>query len=186
MRKALASVLGCTLMLPILLATVAGGILAALSGPATSNPGGQACAADASAPVAGYEPDQIANASTIVAVGKQQRIPEHGWVVALAVALQESSLRNLDHGDRDSLGLFQQRPSQGWGSPAQLRDPAYAATEFYTHLQHVTGWQEKPVTEAAQSVQNSGTPRAYARHESTARQLVASVGAASCSPNPAR
>lgn len=67
--------------------------------------------------------EQRANAAAIVATGRQMGVPERGLWVALATALQESGLRNLDYGDRDSLGLFQQRPSQGWGSPAQVRDP---------------------------------------------------------------
>lgn len=183
MLRALVSVLGCALMLPILLVTAAGGFLAALTGPGTSSPAGPGCAPDASAPVAGYAADQVGHAATIVAVGKQHRVPPHGWVVALAVALQESSLHNLDHGDRDSLGLFQQRPSQGWGTPAQLRDPVYAATQFYIHLQNIPGWQAQPVTEAAQAVQHSGTPGAYARHEASAEHFVAAVDTATCTPS---
>src|SRR5688500_9978706 len=70
----------------------------------------------------GYSPDQLANAATIIAVGKQLDIPAQGQVIAIATAMQESGLRNLDYGDRDSVGLFQQRPSQGWGTPAQLTD----------------------------------------------------------------
>lgn len=182
MLRALVSVLGCALMLPILLATAAGGILTALTGPATSSAPAPGCAPGASEPVAGYAAEQVGHAATIVAVGQQHHVPPHGWVVALAVALQESSLHNLDHGDRDSLGLFQQRPSQGWGNPAQLRDPVYAAAQFYTHLQNIPGWQAKPVTEAAQAVQNSGTPAAYARHEASAEHLVAAVDTATCTP----
>jgi hypothetical protein len=109
-------------------------------------------------PIAGYNPEQIANAATIVAVGKRMQVPEHGLVIAIATALQESGLRNLDHGDRDSLGLFQQRPSQGWGTPTQLTDPTYAATAFYRRLLEVPGWQQMSVNQAAQAVQRSATP----------------------------
>jgi hypothetical protein len=91
--------------------------------------------------------------------------------VALATALQESKLRNLDYGDRDSLGLFQQRPSQGWGTAAQVQDPVHAARAFYTHLRRIPGWQALPVTVAAQRVQHSGAPSAYAQWEPAARQL---------------
>jgi hypothetical protein len=72
--------------------------------------------------------------------------------------MQESSLRNLNHGDRDSLGLFQQRPSQGWGTPAQVTDPAYAARKFYDGLDEVDGWERLPLWQAAQAVQRSGHP----------------------------
>src|SRR5215468_6819688 len=110
----------------------------------------------------GYRPDQIANAATIIAVGKQLAVPEPGWVVAIAATLQESGLRNLPYGDRDSLGLFQQRPSQGWGTPAQILDPTYTATQFYRHLLAVSGWQQMSVNDAVQAVQRSGYPDAYA------------------------
>jgi cell wall-associated NlpC family hydrolase len=130
----------------------------------------------------GYGPDQLANAAIIVAVGKRLRVPEQGMVIAIATAMQESSLRNLDHGDRDSLGLFQQRPSQGWGTPEQLMDPTYAATQFYERLVEVPGWQQMTLNDAAQTVQRSGTPNAYAKHEPAARTVVAAVRGATCTP----
>jgi hypothetical protein len=106
-------------------------------------------------------------------------------VVALATALQESKLRNLEAGDRDSIGLFQQRPSQGWGTPDQLRDPRYAAGEFYTHLTKVNGWQQMRLTDAAQAVQRSGHPELYQKWEEEAHALAAAflgteVGAVTC------
>jgi hypothetical protein len=115
--------------------------------------------------------DQAANATTIAAVGKRLGMPDHAVTVAVAVALQESNLRNLDHGDRDSLGLFQQRPSQGWGTPAQILTPTYAAQTFYEHLARVPGWETLPVTDAAQKVQLSGAPQAYAQWEGEARAI---------------
>lgn len=130
-----------------------------------------------------YQADQLSNAATIVAVGKQMTVPEQGWVVAIAAAMQESALHNLDYGDRDSLGLFQQRPSQGWGTPAQITDPTYAATQFYRHLLAVPGWQRMSVNDAAQAVQRSGFPNAYAQHEQAAREVVAAVQGATCVPN---
>jgi hypothetical protein len=133
-------------------------------------------------PVLGYSPEQTANAATIVAVGKRIQVPERGLVTALAAALQESGLRNLDHGDRDSLGLFQQRPSQGWGTPAEIMNPAYAATAFYRRLLEVRDWHELSVNDAAQTVQRSATPTAYAQHEPAARALTAAVGGATCNP----
>jgi cell wall-associated NlpC family hydrolase len=130
--------------------------------------------------VSSYTREQITNAATIVAVGKRMQVPEHGLVTAVAAALQESGLRNLDRGDRDSLGVFQQRPSQGWGSPAQIMNPAYAATAFYRRLLETPGWQELSVNDAAQSVQRSATPNAYSRHEPGARALTEAVDGAAC------
>jgi cell wall-associated NlpC family hydrolase len=142
-----------------------------------------ALTADTVAGVAGYGKDQLANAATIVAVGRQMNVPEHGLVTALAAAMQESTLNNLDHGDRDSLGLFQQRPSQGWGTPAQIMNPTYAATKFYQHLLAVSGWLDMSVNDAAQAVQRSGTPHAYAKHEHAAHAVLAAVHGAHCTPS---
>jgi hypothetical protein len=106
---------------------------------------------------------QMANAATISAVGIRRGMPERAVVIALATALQESKLENLEDGDRDSLGLFQQRPSQGWGTPENIQDPRYAADRFYTALKRVQDWQKMRVTEAAQRVQHSAYPNAYAK-----------------------
>jgi hypothetical protein len=119
--------------------------------------------------------DQAANAATIATVGKAMGLPDHAVTVALATALQESRLRNLSHGDLDSLGLFQQRPSQGWGTPAQILTPSYAARTFYTHLVQVPDWQTRPLTEAAQQVQRSATPDAYAVWEPEARTMAGAL-----------
>lgn len=118
-------------------------------------------------------PAQARHAATISAVASARKLPERALTVALATALQESMLRNLDYGDRDSLGLFQQRPSQGWGTKRQVRDPVYASGKFYDHLVEIPGYADLPVTEAAQQVQRSGHPEAYAKHEPHARTLAA-------------
>ncbi|MFB6603552.1 C40 family peptidase [Streptomyces noursei] len=115
--------------------------------------------------------EQVPNAKTIQATGVAMNIPTRGQIVALATALQESGLRNLTYGDRDSLGLFQQRPSQGWGTADEVRDPVHAATKFYEALQKVSGWQSLSVTQAAQAVQASGFPDAYAKWEPLATAL---------------
>ena len=115
--------------------------------------------------------EQAANATTVAAVGKRLGLPDHAVTIALAAALQESKLRNLDHGDLDSLGLFQQRPSQGWGTASQIMVPRYAAAAFYGRLALVPGWQTMAVTDAAQAVQRSAGPDAYARWEPEARLL---------------
>ncbi|MFF9870095.1 C40 family peptidase [Streptomyces sp. NPDC013953] len=115
--------------------------------------------------------EQIPNAKVIVATGVQMQISARGQVIALATALQESGLRNLRHGDRDSIGLFQQRPSQGWGTREQILDPVYASTKFYKALKSLKDWEHMPVTVAAQKVQKSGYPDAYAKHEPLATAL---------------
>ncbi len=113
--------------------------------------------------------EQGANARTIAGVGRRAGLPNHAVTVALATALQESHLHNLTFGDRDSVGLFQQRPSQGWGTRDQLLDPAFAAAAFYRELQRVRGWTTMSVTAAAQHVQRSNAPDAYAQWEPEAR-----------------
>jgi murein DD-endopeptidase MepM/ murein hydrolase activator NlpD len=117
----------------------------------------------------------VANAAVVVAVGRELGVPARGWVVAVATAMQESSLRNLPGGDRDSVGLLQQRPSMGWGTPEQLRSPEYQARQFFARLLRVDGWESMRLTEAAQRVQRSATPAAYARWESQAEAVVAGV-----------
>ncbi|WP_345141618.1 hypothetical protein, partial [Streptomyces mexicanus] len=122
-----------------------------------------------------FTPEQAVNAATIAAVGTGRGMPERAVTIALATALQESGLRNLRHGDRDSLGLFQQRPSQGWGTPKEIMDPTYAAGMFYEHLAKVPDYTRLPLTVAAQRVQRSGFPEAYAKHEPDATLLAAAL-----------
>nr|WP_202437614.1 heavy metal transporter [Streptomyces sp. SID5910] len=122
-----------------------------------------------------FTPEQAVNAATITAVGTARELPERAVTIALATALQESALRNIDFGDRDSLGLFQQRPSQGWGTPKEIMDPAYAAGMFYDHLVEVPDYTRLPLTVAAQRVQRSGFPDAYAKHEPDATLLAAAL-----------
>lgn len=122
-----------------------------------------------------FTPEQAVNAATIAAVGTGRGMPERAVAIALATSIQESGLRNIEHGDRDSLGLFQQRSSQGWGSPKQIMDPAYAAGMFYAHLAKVADYESLPLTVAAQRVQRSGYPEAYAKHETDATLLAAAL-----------
>jgi hypothetical protein len=116
-------------------------------------------------------PAQAQNAAIISAVGIRMGMPDHAVTVALATSLQETRLQNLPYGDRDSVGLFQQRPSEGWGTVAQIMDPAYAAAAFYSRLTHVPGWETMTVAEAAQAVQISAAPTAYATWEEEGRSL---------------
>lgn len=126
--------------------------------------------------VASLTTDQTRYASVIISVGQQRRVPPRGWVIAIAAALQESGLHNLPNlgsqNDHDSLGLFQQRPSSGWGTPDQLMDPAYAAGKFYDKLVTIRGWETMTLTNAAQAVQRSAYPDAYAKHEPRATEIV--------------
>lgn len=122
--------------------------------------------------IASFGDEQMHNAAVIIKVGQDMKVPPRGWVIAVATAMQESWLVNMTGGDRDSVGLFQQRPSQGWGSFEQVHDPAYAAGKFYDKLLQITGWESMALTDAAQRVQISAFPNAYAKHEPMATQIV--------------
>ncbi len=115
--------------------------------------------------------EQLENARTIAAVAVERGLPERAVVIALATAMQESTLRNLDYGDRDSLGLFQQRPSQGWGTPAQVQDPVYAAGKFYDGLVQIPAWESGELTRVADAVQRSAYPLAYGKWTDFAESL---------------
>jgi hypothetical protein len=132
------------------------------------------CTASSSAGSMSLDLEQAKYASTVAAVGVSLGVPAFGIQVAEATARQESKLHNVGYGDRDSLGLFQQRPSQGWGTSAQIMDPVYSTTKFYQALMKVSGWQSMTLTQAAQAVQKSGTPDAYAQWDQFAG-VVASV-----------
>ncbi|MGQ0464905.1 MAG: hypothetical protein ACT4QG_06255 [Sporichthyaceae bacterium] len=135
----------------------------------------QACTATASGTTVRVSLEQAENAATIAAVATRRDLPSRATTIALATALQESRLRNLDYGDRDSLGLFQQRPSQGWGTPAQVTDPVYAAGKFFDALVKLDDYRKMDIGDAAQEVQRSGFPDAYDKHEPRARVLSSSL-----------
>jgi N-acetylmuramoyl-L-alanine amidase len=131
--------------------------------------------------------EMAANARIVIQVGRQLGVPDRGIVIALATAMQESSLRNVGYGDRDSVGLFQQRPSTGWGRTSQLTDVSYAARLFYGGPQNpnagrtrglldIPGWQSMSLAQAAQSVQRSAYPDAYARWQTSAQAWLAQLG----------
>ncbi|WP_243740591.1 C40 family peptidase [Streptomyces sp. 8K308] len=125
-----------------------------------------------------WSPEQTRNATTITEIARARSLSQRAAVIAVAVAIQESSLVNLAHGDRDSVGLFQQRPSQGWGTREQLTDPPYAAGRFYDALLAVDGWETRPLADVAQAVQRSAYPEAYARWEEPAGALVSAAWSA--------
>ena len=119
--------------------------------------------------------EQAENAALITAISVRRGMPARAASIALATAYQESDLTNLETGDRDSLGLFQQRPSQGWGTTEQILDPVYATNAFYDALANVDGYETLEITVAAQEVQRSGFPDAYADHEADARALASAL-----------
>lgn len=120
-----------------------------------------------------WKSDQKSWASVITNVARSRGMPPRAAVIGVATAMQESGLRNLTYGDRDSLGLFQQRPSQGWGTAAQVIDAVYSSNSFYERLAKVSRWQTRPLTDVAQAVQRSAFPDAYAKWEKSAGDLVA-------------
>jgi cell wall-associated NlpC family hydrolase len=126
----------------------------------------------------GLASSQITDAQIIYDVSVTLSLPQQAAVIAIATAMQESRLENIDYGTADSLGLFQQRPSQGWGSPSEIMSPVYAATAFYDALVKVPGWQQLPLTVAAQDVQHSGYPDAYAQWQQLATALVEQLSGA--------
>ncbi len=133
------------------------------------------CTATAVGRTTELDPEQAGNAAVIAAVAVRRGLPGRAVTIGIATAIQESKLVNLPDGDRDSIGLFQQRPSQGWGTPAQVRDPVYASNAFYDVLVKVEGYQDLPITKAAQTVQRSAFPTAYADHEPEARILASAL-----------
>ncbi|MEU4775401.1 hypothetical protein [Micromonospora sp. NPDC023644] len=121
--------------------------------------------------------EQVGNVKAIIAATKKAGMDERAAVVSIATALQESKLENLGHlgerNDHDSQGLFQQRPTSGWGTVEQITDPEYSTMAFLKGLKQVDGWQDMPLTEAAQTVQVSAYPDHYAQWEQQAADLVA-------------
>lgn len=123
----------------------------------------------------GLDTEQAQNASIVVGVATQRGLAPRASTIAIATVYQESGIRNLDYGDRDSLGLFQQRPSQGWGTPAQVQDPWYASGTFYDALVKIPNWRSGDVNDVAQAVQRSGHPNGYARHVENARRIASAL-----------
>jgi hypothetical protein len=121
--------------------------------------------------------EQVGNAKAIIKATKKAGMDERAAVIAIGTSLQESKLENLGHlgdaNDHDSLGLFQQRPTSGWGTPEQITDPEYSTMAYLKGLKQVDGWQDMPLTQAAQTVQVSAYPDAYAQWETQAADLVA-------------
>ena len=138
-------------------------------------PGQQRCVATANNKMAVVDLDQAHFASIIAGVSVRRGLSPRAASIALATAYQETGIRNLTYGDRDSVGLFQQRPSQGWGTKQQLMDPSYAAGRFYDALVKIRNWETEDINNVAQKVQRSGYPEAYNDHEADARVLASAL-----------
>lgn len=122
-----------------------------------------------------FSPEQAGNAALITAVAIKRNLPARAASIALATAYQESKIVNIQYGDRDSLGLFQQRPSQGWGTEAQILDPVYSTNAFYDALVKIKGYETADITTVAQQVQRSAYPEAYRDHEGQGRVLASTL-----------
>jgi hypothetical protein len=138
-------------------------------------PGQQRCVATVNNRSTVVDLEQAHFASIIAGVSVRRGLPPRAASIALATAYQETGIRNLDYGDRDSVGLFQQRPSQGWGSKQQLMDPYYATGKFYDALVKIDNWETADINDVAQKVQFSGYPEAYRDHEADARILASAL-----------
>ncbi|XAS66301.1 hypothetical protein V3C33_12420 [Micrococcaceae bacterium Sec5.7] len=138
----------------------------------------EGCTAVVGSQTAELATDQAANAALITAVAVKRGLPPRAASIALATAMQESKLRNIDHGDQagpDSRGLFQQRPSQGWGTEDEVKDPRHATNAFYDALVKIPGYEALEITDAAQRIQRSAYPRAYAQHEAMGRSFASAL-----------
>ena len=143
-----------------------------LAGPV---PGQERCVVTAGGRSVVLEPEQAELTSIIVGLSVRRGLAPRAASIAMATVYQETGIRNLDYGDRDSVGLFQQRPSQGWGTPEQLQDPYYATGKFYDALVKVPDWENGDINDVAQRVQRSGFPEAYRDHEADARVLASAL-----------
>jgi len=162
------------LLLPVIVVLVGGAGYVAYSTFMT-NLGEPSCRAAALGRAVTFTPEQSANAATITAIALKRGLPARAATIANATAIQESKLRNIRFGDRDSLGLFQQRPSQGWGTEAEILDPVHAANKFYDALIKIDGYQTMEITKVAQEIQRSASPQAYADHEEQGRILASTL-----------
>ena len=138
-------------------------------------PGQQRCVATVNNRSTVVDLDQAHFASIITGISVRRGLPPRAASIALATAYQETGIRNLDYGDRDSVGLFQQRPSQGWGTKRQLMDPYYATGKFYDALVKIDNWENADINDVAQKIQFSGYPEAYRDHEADARILASAL-----------
>ncbi|MBW9206800.1 hypothetical protein KV102_11565 [Mumia sp. zg.B53] len=163
------------LILLVLVGVVAAGLVVLARSGQIAQLRGEECTVEVGDTYATLDLEQTEHASLMAAIAMRRGLPARAVTIAVATAYQESKLRNIDYGDRDSVGLFQQRPSQGWGTVEQIMEPRYAITRFYEGLEKVDGYRSMSVTEAAQAVQRSGYPEAYADHEAYGRAIASAL-----------
>jgi hypothetical protein len=169
--------IGCLAIAFVVLIAAGAGIFWWLRDRGLTEPvlGQQRCVATATNRSTVVDLDQAHFASIIAGVSVRRGLPPRAASIALATAYQETGIRNLDYGDLDSLGLFQQRPSAGWGTKQQVMDPYYATGKFYDALVKINNWETDDINDVAQRVQNSGHPEAYRDHEADARVLASAL-----------
>jgi len=136
------------------------------------------CQAGTGVNAIGLDFGETADAAIIAGVAARDRLPRKALTIAYATAWQESKLENLPYGDRDSVGIFQQRPSEGWGTKTELQDPAYAAGAFFDALVKIPGWAKLPIDVAAQDVQRSADGAAYEQYAQSGAALATDLTAA--------
>ncbi|GAA1836719.1 hypothetical protein ACFFOM_08600 [Microlunatus capsulatus] len=168
---------GCLVVAVVLLvgAAVAGVNLLRDRGTVSPVPQRQRCVATAGERSVALDLEQARLTAIIVGLSVRRGLAPRAASIAMATVYQETGIRNLDYGDRDSVGLFQQRPSQGWGSVEELQDPYYATGKFYDALVKVDGWESGDINDVAQAVQRSGYPEAYRDHEADGRVLASAL-----------
>ncbi len=177
MRSETTRTLGCLAVAFVVLIAAGVGAFWWLRGRGLTEPvpGQQRCVATVNNRSTVVDLDQAHFASIIAGVSVRRGLPPRAASIALATAYQETGIRNLDYGDLDSVGLFQQRPSQGWGTKQQVMDPYYATGKFYDALVKINDWESDDINDVAQKVQNSGHPEAYRDHEADARVLASAL-----------
>jgi len=169
------AVLLAILCIGIVLAVVAGGIVLWSSYNKSPLPIDDRCVATAGGNTTTIDPAQARNAAIIAGMSVKRGLVPRAASIALATAYQESGIRNLDYGHADSIGLFQQRPSKGWGTIEQIMDPWYSTRSFYRGMERVKNWRTRDINDVAQAVQRSAYPDAYRRHETNARTLASAL-----------
>jgi hypothetical protein len=168
-------VLVAILGIGVVVALIAGGVVLWSAYNKTPLPIEDRCTATAGGHTTTITPEQARNAAIIAGMSIKRGLAPRAASIALATAYQESGIRNLDHGHADSIGLFQQRPSKGWGTIEQIMDPWYSTREFYRGMERIRNWRTKDINDVAQAVQRSGFPDAYRQHEANARALASSL-----------
>ena len=159
----------------VVLALIAGGVALWSGYNKAPLPIEDRCTATAGGRTTTVDPAQARNAAIIAGVAIRRGLAPRAASIALATAYQESGIRNLDYGHSDSIGLFQQRPSKGWGTVEQIMDPWYSSRSFYRTMERVKNWKTRDINDVAQAVQRSAYPDAYRRHVPNARTLASSL-----------